>query len=83
MTWKEENNTLQASLRFPDFATAWAFMTEVAFLAEKMNHHPSWSNTYNFVHITLCTHDEGDIVTEKDIKMAEKISFIYRKYHDG
>lgn len=81
--WKEENNALQLSLKFKDFLSAWAFMTEVALISEKMNHHPSWSNNYNFVHISLSTHDEGDIVTDKDIKLAEKISHIYRKYHDG
>jgi len=48
-------------------------MTRVALLAEKMDHHPKWTNVYNIVDIWLCTHDAGDIVTQKDIKLAEEI----------
>ena len=48
-------------------------MTRVALEAEKMDHHPSWTNVYNTVEITLNTHSEGDIVTEKDRKLAKKI----------
>ncbi len=80
MSWIEKNNSLQISLKFKDFITTWAFMTEVAITAEKMNHHPSWSNTYNTVDITLSTHDAGNIITEKDNKLAEKITMIYEKY---
>ena len=71
--WKEENNTLYRKFEFKDFSEAFAFMTRVALEAEKMNHHPSWSNVYNKVEITLNTHDAGDIVTEKDHKLAKKI----------
>lgn len=51
-------------------------MTRVAFLAEKHNHHPNWSNVYNQVNIDLCTHDAGDIVTEKDRLLAAAIDAI-------
>jgi 4a-hydroxytetrahydrobiopterin dehydratase len=71
--WKEENNKLVAHFQFKDFVEAFAFMAKVALLAEKMNHHPSWSNVYNNVHIELSTHDAGDIVTEKDHKLAKAI----------
>jgi len=54
---------------FKDFSAAFAFMTRVALLAEKMDHHPEWSNVYNKVDVALTTHDAGG-VTEKDIKMA-------------
>lgn len=78
--WTEENNRLNASFKFKDFAEAFAFMTEVAFHAEKQNHHPNWDNVYNTVNIHLNTHDAGNIVTEKDHKLAENISEIYNKY---
>jgi 4a-hydroxytetrahydrobiopterin dehydratase len=48
-------------------------MTKVAIVAEKMNHHPNWSNVYNTVEISLSTHDAGDIVTEKDYELAKAI----------
>lgn len=72
--WIEENNRLKATLQFKDFIEAFAFMTKVAFIAEKMNHHPNWSNVYNTVIIELTTHDAGNVVTEKDRKLAEAIS---------
>lgn len=55
-------------------------MTEVAFAAEKLNHHPDWSNVWNTVEIHLTTHDAGNIVTEKDRKLAKAIDEIYQKY---
>lgn len=71
--WKEEDNSLQKTFEFKDFSEAFAFMTRVAILAEKANHHPWWSNVYNKVEIKLNTHSAGNIVTEKDRKLAEKI----------
>lgn len=75
--WKEENNTLYRKFEFADFSEAFAFMTRVALAAEKMNHHPLWTNVYNKVEMWLNTHDAGDIVTEKDHKLAEKIDNIF------
>jgi 4a-hydroxytetrahydrobiopterin dehydratase len=71
--WKEADNKLFRSFEFKDFSQAFAFMTRVALEAEKMNHHPLWTNVYNKVDIWLNTHDAGDIVTEKDRKLAAKI----------
>ena len=71
--WKEADNKLYSKFEFADFSEAFAFMTRVALAAEKMNHHPLWTNVYNTVEIWLSTHDAGDIVTEKDKKLAEKI----------
>ncbi len=76
--WTEENNRLKRTFEFSDFQEAFAFMTRVAFLAEKQNHHPNWSNVYNKVVIELCTHDAGDIVTERDHKLARAIDQIFR-----
>ncbi len=71
--WKEENNTLKRSYKFKDFSEAFAFMTRVALIAEKMDHHPNWSNVYNTVEIELSTHSAGNKVTEKDRKLAAEI----------
>ncbi len=78
--WTEENKTLKASFTFKDFAEAFSFMTEVAFYAEKQDHHPNWSNVWNTVNIELSTHDAGNIVTEKDHKLAKTIENLYKKY---
>ncbi|HSF54577.1 MAG TPA: 4a-hydroxytetrahydrobiopterin dehydratase [Algoriphagus sp.] len=74
--WEEKNNKLKKTFKFSDFQEAFAFMTRVAFLAEKQNHHPNWSNVYNTVEIELSTHDAGNIVTEKDHKLAKAIDKI-------
>ena len=71
--WKEEDNRLKRSFQFKDFVEAFGFMTKVAILAEKMDHHPFWTNVYNNVEIELSTHDAGDIVTERDHKLAAAI----------
>lgn len=73
MMWKEENNRLYKNFEFTDFSEAFAFMTRVALEAEKMDHHPLWTNVYNKVEIWLSTHDAGDTITAKDRKLAERI----------
>ena len=70
--WKEENNRLVRTFKFSDFKEAFGFMTRVAFIAEKMDHHPTWSNVYNSVTIELTTHDAGG-VTELDIQLAQRV----------
>jgi len=74
--WKEENDCLVKEFKFPDFRTAFAFMTRVAFEAEAMNHHPDWCNVYNRVTIRLNTHDAAGKVTEKDHSLAKRIDGI-------
>ncbi|UTW61195.1 4a-hydroxytetrahydrobiopterin dehydratase [bacterium SCSIO 12741] len=71
--WKEENNALCREFEFSNFSEAWAFMTQVALLAEKMDHHPNWSNVYNRVNIQLQTHSAGNKVTQKDRELAKAI----------
>jgi len=71
--WKEENNCLKKTFKFKDFTEAFGFMTKVAIVAEKMNHHPTWTNTYNTVSFELSTHDAGNIVTALDKKLASLI----------
>ena len=74
--WKEENNALKKTFIFKNFPEAFSFMTRVAFLAEKMNHHPNWTNVYNKVEISLNTHDAGSVVTDKDRELAAAIDKI-------
>ena len=74
--WEEKNNALYRKFEFKDFSQAFAFMTRVALAAEKMDHHPNWTNVYNTVEISLSTHSAGDIVTDKDRKLAQKIDTI-------
>ncbi len=76
MNWKEENNMLVNTFTFDDFSEAFGFMTRVAMLADKKDHHPEWSNVYNKVTIKLCTHDEGSKVTDKDRDLANAIDKI-------
>ena len=74
--WKEEDNRLKKTFKFSDFQEAFAFMTRVAFLAEKQNHHPNWSNAYDTVEIELTSHDAGNKVTDRDHKLAKAIGKI-------
>jgi 4a-hydroxytetrahydrobiopterin dehydratase len=67
-----DKKSIHQSFKFKTFMEAWSFMTHVALLAEKMDHHPDWSNAYNKVEISLSSHDAGGI-TEKDIKLAKEI----------
>jgi 4a-hydroxytetrahydrobiopterin dehydratase len=71
--WSEVNNTLYKKFEFADFSEAFAFMTRVAMEAEKMNHHPLWTNVWNKVEIWLSTHDAGNVVTDLDRALAKRI----------
>lgn len=71
--WHEEDNKLKRTFKFKDFNEAFGFMTRVALLADKMDHHPNWSNVYNTVVIELFTHDKGNMVTDKDRALAKAI----------
>lgn len=71
--FKEESNKLYAKFLFADFVEAFAFISKVSIVAEKLNHHPTIINTYNTVELYLSTHDAGNVVTKKDYELAEKI----------
>ncbi len=71
--WVEADDHLVRTFKFRDFSEAFAFMTRVALVAERMGHHPTWSNTYDTLEIRLSTHDAGNKVTEKDRRMARAI----------
>jgi 4a-hydroxytetrahydrobiopterin dehydratase len=74
--WDEADGRLRRELTFGNFSEAWAFMSRVALLAEKMNHHPNWSNVWNAVTIELTSHDAGNTVTDRDRQLAEAINAI-------
>lgn len=74
--WREQDNCLVLSLRFKDFKNAFAFMTEVAAVAEQQQHHPEWRNVYNRVDLRLATHDAGNKVTRKDWLLADAIAHL-------
>ena len=72
-SWQEVNQALYKKFVFLNFSQAFAFMTRVALIAEKMNHHPEWTNVYNKVSFKLSTHDAGNTVTDRDRKLAAAI----------
>lgn len=71
--WEEQQNALYKKFEFKNFNEAFGFMSRVALIAEKMDHHPKWTNVWNTVEVWLSTHSAGDIVTEKDKKLASAI----------
>jgi 4a-hydroxytetrahydrobiopterin dehydratase len=77
--WELRDGALQRELRFSTFVDAFSFMTFVALVAERMNHHPDWSNVYNRVTIQLSTHDVGGI-SEYDLTLATEISAVYQRF---
>ncbi len=70
--WQYANNALQTSFEFNNFKDAFSLMTRIAFEAEQLNHHPNWTNVYNYLEISLSTHD-ADGITEKDFQLAKII----------
>ncbi|MEO7045126.1 MAG: 4a-hydroxytetrahydrobiopterin dehydratase [Ferruginibacter sp.] len=76
--WTETKNKLHQKFEFKDFSEAFAFMTRVALAAEKMDHHPKWTNEYNKVEIWLSSHDAGNIITAKDKKLAKQIDALVK-----
>lgn len=76
--WIEENDKLYSKFVFSDFNAAFSFMTRVAMLAEKADHHPTWTNTWNTVEVWLSTHDAGNKVTNKDRELAKQIDAVVK-----
>lgn len=71
--WSVVGGKLHRELQFADFVAAFSFMTRVALLAEKRDHHPEWRNVYNRVVIDLVTHDAGNAITQADVELAQAI----------
>jgi 4a-hydroxytetrahydrobiopterin dehydratase len=74
--WIEKDDCLYQKWVFNDFLSAFDFMKKVAMIAEEMNHHPKWSNSYNVVEMWLCTHEEDNQITPKDHLLANAIDKI-------
>lgn len=72
-SFREENDALVGTFKFKNFVEAFGFLSQVAILQEKQNHHAHIENMYNTVTLTLTTHDAGNKITEKDIKLATAI----------
>ena len=68
-------DAMTKTFKFPDFVSAWGFMSSVALVAEKMDHHPEWTNVFNRVEIILSTHDAGGL-TERDAELARAMERI-------
>ena len=75
--WSVTDNKLYRKFVFPDFSSAFAFISRVALIAEKLDHHPTWSNTWNTVEIWLSTHDSGNVITEKDELLSVEIDKLF------
>lgn len=73
--WELKNEKLRRELKFKNFVQAFGFMTQVAILAERLNHHPEWSNVYSRVTIDLTTHEAGGI-SQRDFELAQQINEI-------
>lgn len=74
--WQLDGNLIKRNFKFKTFVEAFSFMTAVALKAEKLDHHPDWSNVYNTVNVKLSTHDAGGI-TKLDFELAEAIDSIF------
>ena len=74
--WELSEGKLHREFRFDDFVSAFAFMTSLALVAERMDHHPEWSNVYNRVTVDLTTHDAGG-VSERDLRMAARANRLF------
>lgn len=80
--WSLEDDQLVKTFVFPSFRAAVTFILALSFEAEETNHHPEITNVFNRVRIALCTHESGDVVTEKDVKLAQKIEGLAPKVPD-
>ena len=78
MSWIVKDNKLHKKFVFDSFKQAFEFMTNIAAMAEELNHHPDWCNYYNQVIIDLFTHSQGKI-TEKDYQLAKRIDAVFDK----
>ncbi len=77
--WSLERQSIQRNFKFKNFIEAFSFMTAIALLVERANHHPDWSNVYNKVTVVLSTH-EANGLTMKDFDLAKEIDRVYESF---
>jgi 4a-hydroxytetrahydrobiopterin dehydratase len=75
--WTESANSLEKTFTFETFEAAMLFMQQAAIKISELDHHPTWSNTYNQIHVVLQTHDAGNSVTQKDRDLAHILDSLY------
>ncbi len=75
--WTYQNKAIHANFKFNNFKDTFFVMKQIAFIAEKVNHHPNWSNVYNVLNISLTTHDAGGL-TDKDFELAAMIDVVVK-----
>ena len=78
-TWEETKDSLQKTFEFKDFEDAMQFMQMCIQPIQELNHHPTWSNVYNKVHVSLQTHDAGNIVTKKDKDLSVELDKVFKQ----
>ena len=78
--WKDSSQSLEKTYTFNSFELAMSFMQQAALKITSLDHHPTWTNTYNRVHVVLTTHDAGNQVTQKDRDLAEILDSIYLNF---
>jgi 4a-hydroxytetrahydrobiopterin dehydratase len=79
--WVTTSNQLEKTFTFADFESAMAFMQQAATKIAEIDHHPTWTNTYNRIHVTLTTHDAGNHVTDKDRALAQLLDNLYQNFN--
>jgi 4a-hydroxytetrahydrobiopterin dehydratase len=76
--WEAQNNKLTKTFEFQSFEEAIEFMVRASKLISQMDHHPEWTNVYNRVMVSLCTHDAGNVITQKDHDLAAAIDAVFQ-----
>lgn len=79
--WVTTSNQLEKTFAFADFESAMSFMQQSALKIAEIDHHPTWTNTYNRIHVTLTTHDAGNQVTDKDRALAQLLDNLYQNFN--
>ena len=75
--WELSDNQLKKTFEFKSFEGAMDFMQRASRVIGELDHHPEWTNVYNRVHVSLCTHDAGNVVTPKDYVLAEALDVVF------
>jgi 4a-hydroxytetrahydrobiopterin dehydratase len=78
--WTNKENSLEKTYRFDTFESAMDFMQQAALIISEADHHPTWTNTYNQIHVSLSTHDAGNKVTDKDWTLAHALDALYQSF---